>query len=199
MEECIGIMPSGKIARFPNIYIARAMILKKYHTNIFVSSDDIFQKLTHEAILVNLRKYSNGQELPLLVRADAIEAARELWKTWYEQADHILKQNSKGKITSVASKEPGEEDEFALRVYWVIYEPGKDPQQDASFIRLTPQARQCMELLMDKFGLDIVSEEKVFRAFTLDTEIIKTRQDKWRIFKYYRSSLVSKNFLRMKG
>jgi hypothetical protein len=199
-DDCIAILPSGKTARFPNIHIAKAMLVKQEHNNIFASADDIYNKLTHEGILAFLRKYHPNEVIPIHARADALEAARLLWSTVYEQADHLFKEDKRGKLQVEHRKDPGEEDQFILRTYWCLYTPGKDPQQDASFLRLTPQARQCLTLILDlvKPG-EIISEEKLFKAFTLDKKHIHTKQDKWRIFKYYRSQLVTKNFIRMKG
>lgn len=204
------IMPKGEIARFPEKVIAKAMLLKRYHDNIFESPEDIYLRVSHDVCLTMIEKIrSQSKELlasdqvdePATIRTQHREAANYLWSLMYQYADEVFQYNKKGKVIQIHQKDLNpDEGDFKLRTYWLLYEPGVDPLMDAAFISLPPQARQCLQVLIDTIGMEIVSEATAFKHIMRDKKgTIKTRQSKWRIFKYYRSMLIVRNFMRMRG
>ena len=63
-------------------------------------------------------------------------------------------------------------------------------------ISLCPQARACLDLFL-KQGLDHVSEAKMREIVIDGAHLLKTRQDPWRIWQYYRPQLIKARFLRL--
>lgn len=221
-DKVVVIMPNGTIAQFPNYHIAKAMLLKKYHNQIYQSADNIYNSMSHEAIILYLKKLqlkTKGvgvedsdeppkADIPLEARADASVAATMLWALMHETADELFVNDKRGRLVKVSRKlneTEVDQDPFALTRYWLLYEPGVDPIHDAAFVKLPPQARACLLVLIDansdrlKAGKDVVmSEATLFKYIERDQRYIKTRQSKWRIFKYYRSMLIARNFIRMR-
>lgn len=207
----VAMLPSGKIGKFPNKHIAKAMLLAKYHGYIFASADQVYEKLTYdkmcsmfEAIKEKHEKKdvdsSDWSELKSRIDQNSREASVVIFGLMEKYADSVFEYGKKGQVIQIKDKEYNpDEGQFAVRTYWVIYEPGKDPMKDASFVRLSPQARACMMILIEsqKEPGQLMSEPTVFKLIKRDKKYIKTTQDKWRIFKYYRSALISQNFLRM--
>jgi len=73
-------------------------------------------------------------------------------------------------------------------------------------MKLPPQAKTCLEFfteLQTKAGHDdakgiFTVPEKEFNAYVLaNAERLKTRQDPWRIFQYYRPQLIQYGFIRL--
>jgi hypothetical protein len=60
----------------------------------------------------------------------------------------------------------------------------------------TRQARTCMMILKDLIGDKISAREDDLKIKIEERSVeLKTRQDPWRIFRYYQTQLVKNNFL----
>lgn len=197
----VALMPNGDTSRFPNIYIAKAMLLKKYHEYIFTSADDIYSKLSDHKMDALIETLCTQHKLVQEPRSGR-EKAVYLYQLMHTYADKIFEEGKKGKIILVKRKETAEEIDdgpMELKSYWLLYEPGVDPMMDAAFIKLAPQARAVLSVLLEhqKLHGEIMSEPTVYKYIMRDKIHLKTKQNPWRIFKYYRSTLVSQNFMRM--
>lgn len=198
----VAIMPNGETSRFPNIYIAKAMLLKKYHEYIFTSADDIRATLSEYKMDALIEKICDVNKITQEQKVGEVEKSVYLYQLMHNYADKIFEEGKKGKIILIKHKEQASEVDdgpLEVRSYWLLYEPGVNPLMDAAFIKLSPQARAVLSVLLDKQKIhgEIMSEPTVFKYIMRDTEHIKTKQNKWRIFKYYRSTLISQNFMRM--
>lgn len=73
-----------------------------------------------------------------------------------------------------------------------------DPPTDGVQIPLPPQARVCYQILVDACGEEMGVSESVLREVIMKRAVeLKTRQDPWRIFQYYRPQLIAARLVRM--
>lgn len=61
---------------------------------------------------------------------------------------------------------------------------------------LCPQARACLEIF-EAAGVDEVPESRMRGLIEENQDRLKTRQDPWRIWQYYRPTLIRERFLRL--
>lgn len=68
----------------------------------------------------------------------------------------------------------------------------KDLGEGTGFSKLPPQAKTVLGWIQDEGP---VSEEKLREIAAQRAEELKTKQDPWRIFQYYRPRLINEDFL----
>ena len=98
---------------------------------------------------------------------------------------------------SEAYVQPGVErkkGKLANRVYRRVPEDKVDAEKrDEARRSLPPQARICLELFEEQ-GVDEVSEADMMRIVDENQDRLRTRQNPWRIFQYYRPRLIQDRF-----
>lgn len=78
-----------------------------------------------------------------------------------------------------------------------VYSPGEITEGSADI--KTYQALKCLELFRNCLGDQSEVTEGVLKQYVIDhAEVLKTRQDPWRIFQYYRASLIAAKLIRRK-
>jgi hypothetical protein len=82
---------------------------------------------------------------------------------------------------------------LGTRVYTLLEDPGTGLK--------TPQAQACMKIFKESVIQDgdkknTITEEELKRAVIARGQELKTRQDPWRIFQYYRPDLIKGKFIK---
>jgi hypothetical protein len=205
------------------------MLLKKFHARIYISPADIAERMPRgkltELLLANEEEnmghgsggighhgFAKTHEI-----INPIDGAARLWPLLLAKADEVFIENGRGKLVRQEPKKfkPDVVDVLHVVRYFLLYEPGKEEFMDEVFVKLVPQARNVMELLLEAFNGDYakgnpgaeiypvitdgkyISEPMVHRLILQNKDRLRTRQDPWRIFVYYRPLLINRNFLRI--
>lgn len=105
---------------------------------------------------------------------------------------HFVKNGEVHIAGTTASGEAERKSSLAGRLYWPCNIDG-EPK--------TPQAKTCLKILKDSVHKDgenkgKITEEELKRAINARAAEIRTRQDPWRIFQYYRPTLVKAGFIK---
>lgn len=78
-----------------------------------------------------------------------------------------------------------------------VYSPGEITEGSADI--KTYQALKCLQLFRDCLGSSLEITEGELKQYVIDhADLLKTKQDPWRIFQYYRPSLIAAKLLRRK-
>jgi hypothetical protein len=78
-----------------------------------------------------------------------------------------------------------------------VYSPGEITEGSADI--KTYQALKCLQLFRDCLGDQSEVTEGILKQYVIDhADVLKTKQDPWRIFQYYRASLIAAKLLRRK-
>jgi hypothetical protein len=78
-----------------------------------------------------------------------------------------------------------------------VYSPGEITEGSADI--KTYQTLKCLELFRTCLGEQSEVTEGVLKQYVIDhADVLKTRQDPWRIFQYYRASLIAAKLIRRK-
>jgi hypothetical protein len=81
----------------------------------------------------------------------------------------------------------------------VTYEMvGTKETRAASAAKLPPQARYALAIL-ELDGTESVSEARAMELIAEHKDQLRTKQDPWRIFQYYRPRMIESDILRMKS
>ena len=203
-KDVIAVMPSGKVMRFGTIHMAKAMLMPVHFPRIFTSASDMARRLTPDFMQTLAAKLTARERVAM----PEGELAPVLWELCLMYPSSELKATGRGKLKLVNNQatQTGEApDEAEVKesqiLYDLLYKPGEDPVQDARFINLTPQARAVLQVILDakdRLQRTTFQEHTLFVIIEADITHLKTRQSKLRIFKYYRSALIARGFLKMR-
>ena len=86
---------------------------------------------------------------------------------------------------------------LANRQYEMIVMTSQDMlDRDTKSLIIPPQAKACLKVMQD-LKRDIIPEDELKAKITEFADQLHTRQDPWRIFQYYRASLINLRWFRM--
>lgn len=163
--------------------------------DLFKSFDDFSERITIERLqaihITCFDKAPTAKELK-----DKIELSVKVWMKLCETAVSRLEDQSPGQNTGAKRTAHKLADRKYEVLNFVILADAKLP----------PQAKTCMEFFKecaskrghdDAKGIFEISEKDFNEYVVAEAPRLKTRQDPWRIFQYYRPQLIQGKFLRL--
>jgi hypothetical protein len=151
--------------------------------------DDAKEKAHEELIKTYTELFGN----PPPKGEDRITTSVAIWHKWVSLAEDRIK----GSPTNPVTPKVGPRKSLENRLYIACRVEGKLP--DTTGLK-TPQANACLKILRETTtevdGVLIVKESELKQKIYERAAELHTRQDPWRIFQYYRSTLVNGGFIK---
>jgi hypothetical protein len=121
---------------------------------------------------------------PIPPKLNRAEVSLIIWHKWCETAED----KTKVAVTT------GRKSTIESRIYTRVYEDGKPTQAQLK----TPQAMACLKIFEESMDTEkhTISEKDLKDAVIKRAAELKTRQDPWRIFQYYRPQLIQAKLIR---
>ncbi len=120
------------------------------------------------------------------VGATDLQRLENAWRAFIAAAKHT--------VGHVNQKQSGK---LANRKYVRVNLEGKGGAYRASMTsRLPPQARTCLAIFHSE-GTEEVPEARLKELIEKSADSLRTKQNPWRIFQYYRAQLISLRWMRM--
>jgi len=199
-EEVLSFSAAGHVVTLKNYQYARAILLKEYHSTIIQDARDLSIKKTLDELrhmVTKILKLSLHEHptRSLLEIKDKRELADKLWPMLL-----VVGRATNNKVlnrTNRNAKLP------THTTYFCDYIPGEDPMLDLNYIKLPPQARVLVDMLVDKVqptgnsGIPEFLLRKYLAELYADG-ILKTKQPLWDIWSYYVNILTAKGFVDVK-
>lgn len=176
---------NGKLERYPSLAKAKAMCMDR--NEIYTSYKDLVERLHNSVLIQMLHKYSDDKVHRKLKDSEAI--AKRLWP--------LLLRHAEIKNPWAPKPTPGtksfEKAYTQIQVSTLYAEYKRDRWQKA----LPPQAETLMDYFVDNIPEDGVTEQQleVLVRQCHSDGYLKTRQDPFRIYQYYRAELFRRGFL----
>jgi len=128
-----------------------------------------------------------------------IDTSVAVWHKMMSLAEDRLKDSPNNPATTTTGKgKSGGRKSLENRIYIAVTLPDKTWPGTGDI--KTPQALACLKIAREsateKDGTMVLTEDELRAAIIKRAEEIKTRQDPWRIFQYYRASLVQAGVLK---
>jgi len=180
-------MPTGVWRAFDNQARARAFNLPENYQRIFTSVDQLAKRLPLDDLkaeyvrMVGCQYSGEPAELPDIVWGLLQQTTPNPFIVNCETGEEIRQHNGKR----------------ASMVYEPLYDPS-NAEHAAAFKGLPKQAKLCLLVIIElvekhrHVGNDLLYKELYKRAVEL-----KTKQDPWRVFKYYQAKLIELGLLRL--
>lgn len=199
-DEVISFTPAGQVLTFRDYANAKMILLEKYHHHIIKDAHELAARKTLEdlryiitrTLLLDLHA---GPVRRLLEYTDKDRLAQELWP--------MLVATGR-KSTNVVFDRKRRDAMLPTHItYYCDYVPGEDQALDLSYIKLPPQARILVDMLVDKLqplgsaGAPEFQMIKWVNDLHASGELV-TKQAPWHIFTYYQRQLEAKGFLDVK-
>jgi len=184
-DQHVVITGNLEVLRYPTLAKAKAMFINK--TVIYTSPKDLIERLSNSSLITLLRRYSNEKLHGKLKNSEAI--ANKLWP--------LLLKHAKIQNPWATQPTPGtksfQKAFTAIQVSQLYFEWKEDKWAK----RIPPQAQVLMDYFVENMPEGGVTEQEleVLVRQCHSDGILKTRQDPWRIFQYYRSMLFERGFL----
>lgn len=163
---------------------------------LYKSWEDFMNRTKDTETLVTLHTQLFGKAPTAKEAKDQVELTVKVWITLCDKAEQRLDQESPGSNTR-AKRTSGK---LADRRYEVIN------FTISAEVKMPPQARTCMEFFKELAvkaghredqGIFEVPEVTFNEYVVANAERLKTRQDPWRIFQYYRPQLIQGGYIRL--
>jgi hypothetical protein len=198
--EVISFSAAGHVVTFKSYSYARMILLKEYHKTIFQDARDLanrksLEDLYHIVTKVLKLDLHAGPTRLLLEIKDKNELAEKLW-TMLIMTGRATNNRVLGKLNR-NPKLP------THTTYFCDYVPGEDNMLDLNYIKLPPQARVLVDMLVDHVqptGNVGVPEYILIKHIheLHNAGILKTKQPVMSIWKYYFNIFVAKGFVDVK-
>lgn len=179
MQEVISITPNGQILTFSSLAKARGILLEKYYNYIVIDPQHLMEKYSMQQLQTIMRKY--GMD-PVRFPKTHRELCVELWP-------QFIMCGRKNTAVIFGSKQD------AVTVYYCLFTKGKSIAMDQTYLMLPPQAKVLVDLVAANIPSSGWPEHKLYKLFQDNKEVIKTRQDPWGIWTYYRKRLEHLGFV----
>lgn len=200
-EEVITIAASGQVATFKDYAYAKMILLKQYHGRIYQDAKDLatkhsIEQLRHIATATLKLDLHNFNTRMMLEIKDKFSLAQAIWPMLL-----TLGRVNKNKALNKHSRNP----HLPTHVtYFCDYTPNEDPVLDLNYIKLPPQARVLVDMLVDRVrptGNSGLPEFLLIKYLNelQEQDILKTKQSPLSIWKYYFNVLVAKGFVDKKS
>jgi hypothetical protein len=174
--------------RFDNMEIAKQVMPISQHHRIFVDSIDLQRKLGVRRTMELGRKF-------------AVKSLQELWsKLLLNAYDPQLKYDDIVQLeTKRRSARAPKVKRYKRKLAYTFHFDDKSQNHINVYARLTPQACALVDLIAEWVttrDTKAFTEAELEGLLTLRKDVLRTRQDPWRIFQYYRGKLIGAGFLR---
>jgi hypothetical protein len=198
--EVISFSAAGHVVTLKNYQYARAILLKEYHNTIIQDARDLATKksldeLRHMVTKILKLDLHAMPTRTLLEIKDKMELAEKLWP--------MLIMTGRATNNKVLSRTNRNAKLPTHVTYFCDYVPGEDHILDLNYIKLPPQARVLVDMLVDNVQSTGNSgvPEFLLRKYLNDLHadgILKTKQPVWSIWSYYVNILTAKGFVDVK-
>jgi hypothetical protein len=129
-------------------------------------------------------------------KSNKLEASTKIWHMWVSKAEDRIKTSPSNPVNQVQVNPDGttkasRKSTIGARVYTFLGRP-------AGATLKTPQAMACLKIVeesVDATTKTITEENLKAIVYTRSAEL-RTKQDAWRIFQYYRPQLIAGKFLK---
>ena len=180
----------GKWICFPHMTLAKQIVPINQHYRIYTDPIQMREKLGIRKMVVLGKKYGCTSDMDLWIKLqmNAFDPAKR-----YEDLAKIEQ-------TKRAAGEHGSKiTRYKRKIdYRFLFDPTSDAHM-AIYGRLSPQACAILDIMYAglKNKTDRVYREDELRGLIeLQKDLLHTRQDSWRIFQYYRGTLIGRGYLR---
>ena len=160
----------------------------KHEITVFMSWEDFAETCSAIQIVEIAKKFKCTTKKGL----NKLELSIIVWRSLCEIAVPI------GSARGVDSKAPKKTGKLANRKYVKVKDNELTEAELATRHRdeLCPQAQVCLDIFLEE-GMDEVSESRMMETITEKQERLRTRQDPWRIWQYYRPALIRERWIRL--
>ena len=146
-----------------------------------------------EITVKHLKELAAFYEITLPKKATKIDVSLLVWMTMCESA-----QSGTSQPAEVAGHIVHKKGKLADRSY-VRVDDNELTEGEVKIrknVILTPQARSCLDIFLSE-GTKEVTEVRMMEIVNDKRDRLRTRQDPWRIWQYYRPTLIRERFIRM--
>jgi hypothetical protein len=192
--RCLVLSQDGKWYLFQNELHGGTRIMQP--RDLFKSWDDFSTRVKDTERLELLHQQLFDGKPTAKELKDRVELSIKVWIKLCEVAESRLDEASPGQNTGAKRTAH----KLADRKYEVV------KFQIPADVKLPPQAKTCMAFFEEKAkkaghddakGIFEISEKEFNEYVVEQAERLKTRQDPWRIFQYYRPQLIQGGFIRL--
>lgn len=184
-EQHVVITDNYDVLRYPTLAKAKAMYLDR--KVVFTGVKDLVERISNHELLMLLRRYSD--EAPHGKLKNSEEIAKVLWP--------LLLRHAKIENPWLPKPQPGTKAHDKLIDAITVSPLYQEYKRDRFAKQLPPQAETLMNYFVDNIpegGCNEQQLEILVRQCHADG-ILKTKQDPWRIFQYYRPTLFGRGLL----
>lgn len=192
----IAYMPSGEFLKFATIAKASAFQFDINQHLIFSTREELGERLSLELML---EAYQRLLKVPYNGNKDPLIVAQKLWP--------VIMQTSKNPFsTAEGDEDSGKTGKRASLRYYCLWSEA-DAKLMAVFKTLPRQAQVCLVILHDlcypdgRAGSDVsatISNEVLEKELNRRHGELKTKQDPWRIFKYYQAKMIGEGLIQLR-
>lgn len=197
-KRCLVKSQDGMWYLFPTAAVGSVSIINPRHV---FPDFDTFQQGLNEKTLGDFFSEAHCRDATKEEQKDQFEMAVMAWMQLAKCAiDRLNSAPDPAKINPETGKLKRVFKKLENRGYEII-----KLELDAN-LKMPPQAKTCLEFfseLVKKYNPEgedkiVTVPEKEVQAYVLEQQIrLKTRQDPWRIFQYYRPTLIQNGFIRL--
>lgn len=192
-REAISITPGNQVLTFSSMEKAKVILMSKYHKYIADSPAMLARIYEIEDLILVVR--ANGGDYNLLRKMQRHSSKEELCEKLWPELVLIGRRTS----TTVFGKgRPRLAKSLDEQYVFCSYEPFNDRESDLVYIKMPPQCKILVDLLVEHVGREGIRLSYWYDILIRHKEMLATRQDPLKVFTFYKPRLLKQGFLNIK-
>jgi len=198
--EVVSFTPAWQVITFRDYSHAKNMLLEKYHSRIVSDAEDLAKRYTAEQLHYIITKTiglqtHDKQTMALLAVKDRFKLAQEIWPMLIIVGHRTVQTAFSTNVREAVLP--------THITYYCDYIPGEDRLRDLTYLKLAPQARVLVDMLVEKIAPmnEIGTPEFIFLQHLRELKnsgTLVTKQDIKFIWYYYKATLLAAGFVAIK-